>query len=257
MTHPKPVEPESLASPRSPMATASKEAKARYDALALVLRAQRAYSARTARMRRSTWPPGFSTEIPMTPKKMCSVDSCDRKSRCRGYCDLHYQRYMKHGTTDIRTPHFRDPEDALAARTERKGECLVWTGALDDCGYGSMWAEGRKFRAHRWVWEQRNGPIPPDSQLDHACRNRACVEVSHLRLASISDNSAYRKPRKRAVHDLPRGVHPNGSGYCARVIKQGKVHHLGTFPTVELADEAAKAGRARLHGIFAYPEEDQ
>lgn len=45
MTHPKPVEPEALGSHRSPMATATKEAKARYDALALVLRAQRAYSA--------------------------------------------------------------------------------------------------------------------------------------------------------------------------------------------------------------------
>ena len=45
MTHPKPTEPDALASPRSPMATGAKEAKARYDALALVLRAQRAYSA--------------------------------------------------------------------------------------------------------------------------------------------------------------------------------------------------------------------
>lgn len=45
MTHPRPTEPDALASPRSPMVTASKEAKARYDALALVLRAQRAYSA--------------------------------------------------------------------------------------------------------------------------------------------------------------------------------------------------------------------
>lgn len=45
MTHPRPTEPEALASPRSPMATGTKEAKARYDALALVLRAQRAYSA--------------------------------------------------------------------------------------------------------------------------------------------------------------------------------------------------------------------
>lgn len=42
---PKPAEPERLASPRAALATGSKEAKARFDALALVFSARRTFSA--------------------------------------------------------------------------------------------------------------------------------------------------------------------------------------------------------------------
>lgn len=193
----------------------------------------------------------------MTSKRTCSVEDCDRTHRSRGYCDLHYQRYMKYGTTEVQSAHYRNPEDAFAARTKRCGACTLWTGALDDCGYGSMWAHGRPVRAHRWAWERQRGPLPPGAQLDHICRNRSCVEVSHLRLATASENCAYRGPSKRPVNDLPRGVYPNGKGYLARVIKGGKAHRLGTFPTVDLASEAASAARKRLFGAFDYPEEDE
>ncbi len=27
----------------------------------------------------------------------CSVDGCDRRYRARGFCDLHYQRWRRHG----------------------------------------------------------------------------------------------------------------------------------------------------------------
>ena len=31
------------------------------------------------------------------PKRMCSVDGCDRVSKTRGWCGLHYSRWRKHG----------------------------------------------------------------------------------------------------------------------------------------------------------------
>ena len=53
------------------------------------------------------------------------------------------------------------------------------------------------------------------------------------------------------MHDLPRGVTPNGRGYRARVGLNGTDHYLGTFDTVESASAAAEAKRALLFGEFA------
>lgn len=38
----------------------------------------------------------------------CSVEGCDRPSRARGLCHLHYQRWNLHGSTDAR-PKGRRP----------------------------------------------------------------------------------------------------------------------------------------------------
>jgi HNH endonuclease len=45
--------------------------------------------------------------------------------------------------------------------------------------------------AHRWAWEQKNGPIPPDTCIRHVvCSTPACTNVRHMALGSKADNSA-------------------------------------------------------------------
>lgn len=36
------------------------------------------------------------------------------------------------------------------------------------------------YLAHRYAWEESNGPIEPGKVLDHLCRNRSCVRLDHL-----------------------------------------------------------------------------
>jgi hypothetical protein len=38
----------------------------------------------------------------------------------------------------------------------------------------------RTISVHRLAWELAKGPIPNGLEIDHVCRNRACINVEHL-----------------------------------------------------------------------------
>lgn len=64
--------------------------------------------------------------------------------------------------------------------------CLDWAGTLDQQGYGRTSSTmGGTGLAHRvaWLLAGRELPAAPLT-LDHLCRNRACVNVDHLRVAT-------------------------------------------------------------------------
>jgi len=58
--------------------------------------------------------------------------------------------------------------------------CWQWLGAAYGYGYGSIRRHGKTVGVHRFVYEELVGPIAPGMQIDHLCRNRRCVNPSHL-----------------------------------------------------------------------------
>lgn len=58
--------------------------------------------------------------------------------------------------------------------------CLNWARPLDRYGYGNFWLCGFRHKAHRAAWLLLRGPIPDGLELDHLCRNPACVNPDHL-----------------------------------------------------------------------------
>lgn len=187
--------------------------------------------------------------------RTCSIDGCEKKTLARGWCSKHYQRWQKHGDPLGGNTRYSDPNAAFLARTEPLvGDpgCVVWIGTLDGDGYGLLKVDGRVVLAHRYAWEQECGPIPEGMVIDHTCWERSCVNVDHLRLATVAQNNAYLSgPRRGRKHDLPRGVARNGKGYMARVGVNGKLLYLGTHATPDLASIAAENARSIHFGEYA------
>lgn len=77
--------------------------------------------------------------------------------------------------------------------TPQKTLCRLWQGAVDGDGYAifSRKHHGvtKRKRVYRWVWEQKNGPIPDGLVVRHKCDNRVCYRLSHLELGTVADNN--------------------------------------------------------------------
>lgn len=67
--------------------------------------------------------------------------------------------------------------------------CWVWILRIDRNGYGRIKYGGRNMRVHRVWWMRNVGLIPDGMVIDHMCRERACVNPSHLRLVTGRQNT--------------------------------------------------------------------
>ena len=85
--------------------------------------------------------------------------------------------------------------------------CWEWQRRVIPAGYGYMSTRGKLRPVHRVSYEFFVGPIHPDQEIDHLCRNRKCVNAEHLEAVTHRIN-------------FLRGIHPTAvqvrEGRCAK-----------------------------------------
>ena len=66
--------------------------------------------------------------------------------------------------------------------------CWEWQGFCTKKGYGHKSYKGTTVRAHRHYYEKLVGPVPDGLVLDHLCKNKKCVNPTHLEPVTNKEN---------------------------------------------------------------------
>lgn len=120
-------------------------------------------------------------------------------------------------------------------------------GWVDTHGHRVIEIDGRRYKASRLAWFYTFGRWPKH-EIDHRDRDPSNNRLSNLREATRTENVINRSRTRR--NGLPRGVDPNKKGFMARVRRDGRLYHLGTFPTPEEASAAYEKAATALFGEF-------
>lgn len=110
-------------------------------------------------------------------RQTCTVPGCTRFRAGDGLCLMHYKRKRRSGDAGGLTLERRF--FAHITHQDERG-CWVWDKPHPDSGYGQFTWNRKRGRAHRWAFEHFIVEIPEELELDHLCRNRACVNPWHL-----------------------------------------------------------------------------
>lgn len=88
------------------------------------------------------------------------------------------------------------------AKVDRSQECWLWTGQVNNQGYGrfDLWVDGGRERvlAHRLAYTLYTGDELGEQVMRHDCDTPRCCNPAHLRIGTQADNIRDAIERNRA-----------------------------------------------------------
>ena len=146
-------------------------------------------------------------------------------------------------------------------------DCWEWTACRCKQGYGRIGLNGKVVKAHRAIYEILVGPIPKGLVIDHLCRNRSCMNPSHMEPVTAAEN--YRRGKKGILatglckkgHPLVRGSSQSICQICHKErnkayrirLKENGVVRVRTPEQKERNNESNRNRYARLKGSGTLP----
>lgn len=182
---------------------------------------------------------------------VCAVRGCVEVSHCKKMCRKHYLRNTKVGS-----PYTYSQDPSLYGSIKEKffsrvqvpdvNGCMVYTGHINDDGYGRFRLGKNLVMAHRFSYETFMGPIPEDMTIDHGCFNRSCVAPAHLEPTTAYEN---KKRGTSFTHWSDRDTCVNGHEYTTentRIDKRKVTRSFGeTYTTVRVCRQCQKDAKQR------------
>jgi len=125
--------------------------------------------------------------------KICTVENCGRKHKGRGYCQLHYSRFRRHGDTNELPRGGSEPqyEHCFVVNCDRPHSALGYCakhwkrfhkygdpnfvmngergkGSINSRGYRVFWRDGKVIKEHTIVMEKMLGrKLLPNENVHH------------------------------------------------------------------------------------------
>lgn len=130
--------------------------------------------------------------------------------------------------------------------------CWLWPLSRATHGYGQVRIGGKTMRAHRAAYELLIGPVPEGLELDHLCRNRACVNPAHLAPVTHQIN-LLRGVGFAAAHAVKTHC-PHGHAYNAHntyIDKKGQ-RHCRACKRTRMAERYRRNAKRRSASLIEY-----
>ncbi|MCC6314201.1 MAG: HNH endonuclease [Thermomicrobiales bacterium] len=137
-----------------------------------------------------------------------------------------------------------EEQDRFWSRVEITPGCWLWTGAINEDGYGHFRYGGIRTmrKAHRVAYRIIRGVLPAGKVLHHTCDQRRCVNPAHLVPMTHKEHAAFTTyGHGKAKKVCERGhlltedvvIHRNHHRYCRLCLKE----HRAQFGIVNGANQ--------------------